>query len=79
MSRADIRGPRTRKCPRHTVRVISFLNSPELKQRPSGDVMSFLVFGQVVVVLSSSKAIKDLLELRGETYSDRPSFPLHQM
>jgi hypothetical protein len=45
----------------------------------SGDVMSFRVLGQVVVVLSSASAIKDLLEMRGETYSDRPSFPLHEM
>ena len=41
--------------------------------------MSFRVLGQVVVVLSSASAIKDLLEMRGETYSDRPSFPLHEM
>ena len=41
--------------------------------------MSFRVLGQVVVVLSSASAIKDLLERRGETFSDRPSFPLHEM
>jgi hypothetical protein len=41
--------------------------------------MSFHVLGQVVVVLSSSQAIKDLLERHGDTFSDRPSFTLHEM
>jgi hypothetical protein len=41
--------------------------------------MCLRVFGQVVVVLSSSAAIKDLLEKRGEVYSDRPLFRLHQV
>ena len=41
--------------------------------------MSFRVLGQVVVVLSSASAIKDLFERRGETYSDRPPLPLHEM
>jgi len=44
-----------------------------------GDVLSFQVFGQVVVVLNSIKATKDLLERRGEIYSDRPAFTIHEM
>ncbi|KAI0253721.1 cytochrome P450 [Lactifluus subvellereus] len=44
-----------------------------------GDVMCLRVFDQVVVVLSSSSAIKDLLGRRGEMYSDRPLFRLHQV
>ncbi|KAH9980678.1 hypothetical protein BJV74DRAFT_735103, partial [Russula compacta] len=37
-----------------------------------GDVISFHVFGQVIVVLNSTKAAKDLLEKRGDVYCDRP-------
>lgn len=44
-----------------------------------GDVFSLRVFGQVVVVLNSSKAIKDLLEKRGDIYSDRPAIPFFDM
>jgi cytochrome P450 len=45
----------------------------------AGDVISFHVFGQVVVVLNSIKATKDLLERRGEIYSNRPVFTIHEM
>ena len=41
--------------------------------------MSFHVFGQVIVVLSSTKATKDLLEKRGDIYSDRPVVPFYEM
>ncbi|KAH9016878.1 cytochrome P450 [Lactarius hengduanensis] len=41
-----------------------------------GDVMCFQVLGQVVVVLCSPTAIKDLLEKRGELYADRTPFPV---
>ncbi|KAH9976351.1 cytochrome P450 [Lactifluus volemus] len=41
-----------------------------------GDVFCLRVFGQVVVVLNSLSAIKDLLETRGEIYSDRPTLPI---
>ncbi|KAH9952755.1 cytochrome P450 [Russula dissimulans] len=44
-----------------------------------GEIVGLHVLGQLVVVLSSSSAIKDLLERRGELYSDRPSFPLHEV
>ncbi|KAH9990431.1 cytochrome P450 [Russula vinacea] len=44
-----------------------------------GDVLSFHVFGQVIVVLNSYKANKDLLERRGEIYSDRPVIPIFEM
>ncbi|KAH9066016.1 cytochrome P450 [Lactarius deliciosus] len=44
-----------------------------------GDVFSLHVFGQVVVVLNSPKAIKDLLEKRGDIYSDRPVIPFFEM
>jgi hypothetical protein len=36
-------------------------------------------FSQVIVVLSSFSAIKDLLEKRGEDYSDRPSVPIVEL
>ena len=41
--------------------------------------MSFRIFGQVIVVLSSFKAAKDLLERNGEVYSDRPVVPFFEM
>ncbi|KAI9431004.1 hypothetical protein BJY52DRAFT_1133432, partial [Lactarius psammicola] len=44
-----------------------------------GDILYFQVFGQAVVVLSSLSAIKDLLEKRGDIYSDRPVWPVQQM
>ena len=45
----------------------------------AGDVLSFHVFGQVIIVLNSVKATKDLLEKRGEIYSDRPVIPFYEM
>ena len=45
----------------------------------TGDILSFHVFGKVVVVLNSLKANKDLLEKRGDVYSDRPVLPIFQM
>ncbi|KAH9970767.1 cytochrome P450 [Russula compacta] len=45
----------------------------------SGDILSFHVFGKVIVVLNSVKATKDLLERRGEIYSDRPVIPFQDM
>ncbi|KAF8498603.1 cytochrome P450 [Russula emetica] len=44
-----------------------------------GDVTCLRLFSQVVVVLCSLSAIKDLLEKRGEIYSDRPSLPIAKM
>ncbi|KAH9952749.1 cytochrome P450 [Russula dissimulans] len=41
-----------------------------------GDVICLRIFGQVVVVLSSLSAVKDLLEKRGEAYADRPTLPI---
>jgi len=37
------------------------------------------VFGQVVVVLCSYPAIKDLLDKRGDTYADRPILPIVEL
>ncbi|KAI9454988.1 cytochrome P450 [Lactarius psammicola] len=44
-----------------------------------GDIISFHIFGRVIVVLSSTKATKDLLEKRGDIYSDRPVIPFYEM
>ncbi|KAH9987414.1 cytochrome P450 [Russula vinacea] len=44
-----------------------------------GDVICFRVFNQVVVVLCSLSAIKDLLEKRAQTYSERPTLPILEM
>ena len=51
---------------------------PQLKP-PQGDVFCLRVVSQVVVVLSSLSAIKDLLEKRGEIYSDRPSLRVTEL
>ena len=44
-----------------------------------GDVLSFHVFGRVIVVLNSIKATKDLLEKNGDVYSDRAVVPFFEM
>lgn len=44
-----------------------------------GDVICLQVFGQVIVVLSSPTAIKDLVERRGELYSDRIKLPIFEI
>ena len=44
-----------------------------------GDILCLRVFDQVVVVLCSYSAIKDLLDKRGETYADRPVLPIVEM
>jgi len=45
----------------------------------AGDIMSFHVFGKVIVVLNSLKTNKDLLESRAEIYSDRIVIPIIEM
>ena len=44
-----------------------------------GDILSFRVFGQVIVVLNSIKSTRDLLDRRGDIYSDRPVTPIFEM
>ena len=53
--------------------------SPQLNPAFQGDIICFRVFSQVVVVLCSLSAIKDLLEKRGTIYSERPLFPIIEM
>ena len=50
-----------------------------LTEGMAGDVLSFHVFGNVIVVLNSLKANKDLLERRADIYSDRPVIPIVEM
>lgn len=50
-----------------------------LTEGMAGDVLSFRVFGKVIVVLNSLKANKDLLERRADIYSDRPVIPIVEM
>ena len=50
-----------------------------LTEQMTGDILSFHVFGQVIVVLSSIKSTKDLLDRRGDIYSDRPVTPIFDM
>jgi hypothetical protein len=44
-----------------------------------GDIFCLRFYSQVVVVLCSLSAIKDLLENRGQIYSDRPLMPITEM
>ena len=46
---------------------------------PAGDILSFRVFGRVIVVLNSVKTSRDLLERRADIYSDRPGLPSAEM
>jgi hypothetical protein len=50
-----------------------------LTEQMPGDILSFRVFGQVIVILNSIEATKDLLERRGDIYSDRPAIPFFEM
>jgi hypothetical protein len=45
----------------------------------TGDILSVKILGQVIVILNSPKAAKDLLEKRGNIYSDRHLMPFYQM
>ncbi|KAH9163791.1 cytochrome P450 [Lactarius sanguifluus] len=62
----------------------NFLDVPKLSpwlayanmSKKYGDVLCINVLGQVVVVLCSPTAIKDLLERRGELYADRTPLPI---
>jgi hypothetical protein len=40
-----------------------------------GNIVYYRVLGNDIVVLNTIKVIKDLLEKRGDVYSDRPDFP----
>jgi hypothetical protein len=51
----------------------------QLKPAFQGDVICFRVFNQVIIVLCSLSAIKDLFEKRAEFYSDRPTLPILEM
>jgi hypothetical protein len=53
--------------------------SHKLKSVFKGDVICLRVVNQLVVVLCSSSAIKDLLEKRAQTYSERPTLPILEM
>jgi hypothetical protein len=44
-----------------------------------GDIMSFCILGQVIVVLNLVKVAKDLLEKNGDIYSDRPVILFYEM
>ncbi|KAI0065754.1 cytochrome P450 [Artomyces pyxidatus] len=48
-------------------------------EKKYGEIMSMQVLGNFIVVLQSYKAMKDLLERRGQIYSDRPVSPFFDM
>jgi hypothetical protein len=51
----------------------------KLKPTFPGDVICLHVLSQAVIVLNSFSAIKDLLEKRGQIYSDRPRSTIAEM
>src|SRR5713101_4696105 len=51
----------------------------QLKLAFQGDITCLRVFSQVIIVLSSLSAVKELLEMRGEYYSERPHRPMVEM
>jgi len=58
--------------------MICFVAGEPLTERITalaGDILSFRVFGRVIVVLNSVKTSKDLLDRRADIYSDRPTLP----
>jgi hypothetical protein len=59
--------------------ILRTTSSPQLNRAFLGDIIYLRSFYKVIVVLSSFSAIKDLLEKRGEYYSDRPSTPMMKM
>jgi hypothetical protein len=59
--------------------LLSFRNVPSDENKTPGNIMSFRVFGQVIVVLNSVKVAKDLLEKNGDVYVDRPAIPFYEM
>ncbi|KAI0064833.1 cytochrome P450 [Artomyces pyxidatus] len=44
-----------------------------------GDIMSLQVLGQVIVIVQSPRTTRDLLEKRGNIYSDRPALPFYEL
>ena len=52
---------------------------PQLNSTSLGDIIYLRSFSKVIIVLSSLSAIKDLLEKRGEYYSDRSPSPILEM
>jgi len=67
----------------------NLLDVPKAKEAPwikyaemskkYGDVICLRVFSEVVVILCSSSAIKEFLEKRAETYSEKHSLPILEM
>jgi hypothetical protein len=44
-----------------------------------GDIISLHVFGKVIIVLNTTKSAKDLLDKRGDIYSDRSTVQIFEM
>ena len=59
--------------------ILGTTGSPQLIRASLGDIFRLRTFSKDIVVLSSFSAIEDLLEKRGENYSDRPSIPIVKM
>lgn len=60
-----------------TTRSLAESCSPD--KNMAGNILSFHIFGKVIVVLNTAKAAKDLLEKRGAIYSDRTVLPFYEM
>jgi hypothetical protein len=57
----------------------SFAYRGSVLTKMAGNILAFHIFGQVIVVLNTAKAARDLLEKRSAIYSDRPVMPFYEM
>ena len=67
----------SKKYGRHNI--FGTISSPQLIRSSLGNIVYLRSFSKVTIVLSSFSAVKDLLEKRGEYYSDRPCITITEM
>ncbi len=79
ISQENSLGPLTPNFLGNMVRVRLFFHDVFFYLQLVGDILSFRIFGQVIVILNTTKATKDLLDKRGSIYSDRPTLPIVEM
>jgi hypothetical protein len=59
--------------------ILGDTGSPQLKPAFRGDIICLRVYSQVIIVVCSLSAIKDLFEKRGQIYSVRHPVPVIEM
>lgn len=58
---------------------LSHLDRPNDRCFRPGDVVYLRILNRPIIVLNSAEAATELLEKRGENYSDRPNIPIFHM